>query len=84
MLYSFPILLRENYSGLNKELADVTVVIPPEVCEGARIARSTRDNEKLGSTLCDVFQNRMLDMACDCPTPGSQHTVAHFIDFGII
>ena len=84
MLYSFPILLRENYSGLNKELADVTVVIPPEVCVSARITRSAGNAEKLCCTLCDVLQNRVLFMALDNPVAGFQHAIAHFVNFEIV
>jgi len=76
--------LDDDDAGLDEKSADVTVVIPSEVCKCSQVARRTRDNEELGRSIGNVAQDGVFCMPSQGPSSTSQHCVAHFVDFGVV
>lgn len=76
--------LGDDDAGLNEIGADIAVVIASEVCECARVARRAGNDKAFFCSLCQVTQDYVLCMPSQGPSAAPEHSVAHFVDFGVI
>ena len=76
--------LSDDDAGLNEVGPDVAVIITSEVCKSSGIAWRRGDDKAFFCPFCQVAQDYVLCMPSQSPSAAFQHSVAHFVNFGVI